>query len=313
MSNLNLSLMKKILLIVSLLSSFFSIANAQSLYTSSTNVASGGTITVTGVAESSFNRITNVSFSNSIDIGTVSGGSGGAVTAVLSDIVLFNAATSVATSFKLKFSTTHTTDVNVLVSVTLTIYNSQTNKTTTVPTNIGTITVKPATVTTYYNTARSQVFNKNNCGSGYVGSAVTYSVPANKYSSTTSQADANNKAQNEINANGQTYANTNGSCNIDLSNWIIWVVYERDTDLLQAQVLWRPEVVNTPTLKFEIWQYGVYIATVATGVPNTGSAALNVVQYLHNTGFFADVQVRIISEADPSIFFLTPPTDWWYR
>ncbi|HEX7845859.1 MAG TPA: DUF5977 domain-containing protein [Chitinophagaceae bacterium] len=64
----------------------------------------------------------------------------------------------------------------------------------------------------YFNTVQSGIFTRNNCGSGYVGTAVTYTVPANTYSSTTSQAAANTIAQNDVTANGQSYANTNGTC-----------------------------------------------------------------------------------------------------
>jgi len=64
----------------------------------------------------------------------------------------------------------------------------------------------------YYNTARSQAFTRNNCPTNYVGSTVTYTVAANTYSSTVSQVDADAKAQNNINANGQSYANTYGTC-----------------------------------------------------------------------------------------------------
>ncbi|WP_423787470.1 DUF5977 domain-containing protein, partial [Klebsiella pneumoniae] len=44
------------------------------------------------------------------------------------------------------------------------------------------------------------------------GSTVTYTVSASTYSSTVSQADANQKAINDVNTNGQIYANTNGTC-----------------------------------------------------------------------------------------------------
>lgn len=64
----------------------------------------------------------------------------------------------------------------------------------------------------FYSVVESQTFNKNNCESGYIGSEVIYAVPANKYSSTVSQADADLQAQNEINANGQNYANATGFC-----------------------------------------------------------------------------------------------------
>ena len=55
-------------------------------------------------------------------------------------------------------------------------------------------------------------FTRNNCAAGLVGSTVTYTVPAERYTSTISQADADQKAVNDVNTNGQSYANTNGTC-----------------------------------------------------------------------------------------------------
>lgn len=65
--------------------------------------------------------------------------------------------------------------------------------------------------TIYYNDELSQSFTKNNCVGCYTGSQVTYTVAAGLYSATTLSA-ANQLAQNDINANGQAYANANGSC-----------------------------------------------------------------------------------------------------
>jgi hypothetical protein len=81
----------------------------------------------------------------------------------------------------------------------------------------------PATPLQYFNEVQSQAFTRNNCGSCAVGSQVTYTVPANTYSSTVSVAAANQLALNDIAANGQNYANTNGTCtangvNITYSN-----------------------------------------------------------------------------------------------
>ena len=64
----------------------------------------------------------------------------------------------------------------------------------------------------YYNVAYSNVFFKNDCSAGYTGSTVTYTVPANTYSSTTSQAEADMQAITTVKYNGQAYANANGSC-----------------------------------------------------------------------------------------------------
>ena len=65
----------------------------------------------------------------------------------------------------------------------------------------------------YYNALQSQNFTKS-CPTGYAGSSVPYSVPVGKYSSTVSQAAADQQAINEINANGQNNANTNGVCTV---------------------------------------------------------------------------------------------------
>ncbi|WP_099711010.1 S-layer family protein [Flavobacterium sp. 9] len=65
---------------------------------------------------------------------------------------------------------------------------------------------------TFSSIVKSGSFTKNNCPSGGVGSAVVYTVPAGQYTSTTSQAAADALAQTDVTNNGQTYANTNGTC-----------------------------------------------------------------------------------------------------
>jgi YD repeat-containing protein len=64
----------------------------------------------------------------------------------------------------------------------------------------------------WYNVEKSGQFTKDDCGYGYTGSTETYTVPAHTYSSTTSQAAADQLAQNDVDANGQSYANSVGSC-----------------------------------------------------------------------------------------------------
>ncbi|MFN0290106.1 DUF5977 domain-containing protein [Pedobacter helvus] len=66
--------------------------------------------------------------------------------------------------------------------------------------------------TLYQNTLQSQLFTRNNCGTGYAGGEVLYTVAANTYSSTLSQAAADALALADISANGQNYANNNGTC-----------------------------------------------------------------------------------------------------
>jgi YD repeat-containing protein len=64
----------------------------------------------------------------------------------------------------------------------------------------------------YYNDEKSQAFTPNICDPNAIGSSVTYVVWTGKHASLVSKADANQKALDDINANGQTYANEQGTC-----------------------------------------------------------------------------------------------------
>ncbi|WP_347052236.1 DUF5977 domain-containing protein [Flavobacterium olei] len=65
---------------------------------------------------------------------------------------------------------------------------------------------------TYYSASQNGSFTKNNCASGGFGSSVSYTQPAGFMTSTSSQADADALGLYFFNANGQSYANTNGYC-----------------------------------------------------------------------------------------------------
>ncbi|OQP46234.1 hypothetical protein A4H97_31215 [Niastella yeongjuensis] len=73
-------------------------------------------------------------------------------------------------------------------------------------------------VITRYSVAKSGTFTKNNCIDGGVGSSVTYTVPDGKYTSYTQQI-ADQLAQNDLDANGQNYANNNGYCTWYNKQW----------------------------------------------------------------------------------------------
>jgi hypothetical protein len=62
------------------------------------------------------------------------------------------------------------------------------------------------------NTYQLKHFTKNDCATGGLGDNVSYEVIAGKYTSTISQADADKKALDEVNANGQANANAKGGC-----------------------------------------------------------------------------------------------------
>lgn len=72
----------------------------------------------------------------------------------------------------------------------------------------------------WYNVEKSKVFYKNDCGDGFIGAPYTYTVEAGKYTSDVSQEDADKKALDDIEKNGQEQANLNGEC-IEDPNYFI--------------------------------------------------------------------------------------------
>lgn len=64
----------------------------------------------------------------------------------------------------------------------------------------------------WYNVEKSKVFYKNDCEDGFIGAPYTYTVGAGKYTSGVSQEDADQKALDDIDKNGQGQANLNGEC-----------------------------------------------------------------------------------------------------
>lgn len=72
----------------------------------------------------------------------------------------------------------------------------------------------------WYNVEKSKVFYKNGCEDGFIGAPYTYTVEAGKYTSDVSQEDADKKALDDIEKNGQEQANLNGEC-IEDPNYFI--------------------------------------------------------------------------------------------
>ncbi|OQP46232.1 hypothetical protein A4H97_31205 [Niastella yeongjuensis] len=114
-----------------------------------------------------------------------------------------------------------------------------------------------ACVIASYNVAKSQPFIKNNCVEGGFGSSVTYSVPANKYAAYSLDA-ANQLAQNEIDANGQNYANANGYCT--------WYNDEMSADFTRNDC--------QPGFTGETYSYIVYANTYSSTISKTAVTQL---------------------------------------
>jgi YD repeat-containing protein len=76
-----------------------------------------------------------------------------------------------------------------------------------------TIDCSSASSVVYYNAEKSGFFTKNNCGTNTTPSeGMLYKIEAGKYTSITSQADADAQALTDLNTNGQNYINSHSSC-----------------------------------------------------------------------------------------------------
>lgn len=78
----------------------------------------------------------------------------------------------------------------------------------------------PPEVEMFYNVELTVPFEKE-CSAGG-GSTVNYVVPALKYSSPFSQEDADQQAQDDIDANGQNYANEHGTCPVTVNYSVVF-------------------------------------------------------------------------------------------
>lgn len=89
--------------------------------------------------------------------------------------------------------------------------------------------VNSSCIPIYYNTAQSATDSTQSCQEGYAGGYVTYTVPANTYSSYISVADADSQAMEEVVANAQAYANDSLTRSCTFSTASDWQWTEADS------------------------------------------------------------------------------------
>lgn len=112
----------------------------------------------------------------------------------------------------------------------------------------------------YYNTEISRTYTKNNCPNDYYspgGTNVVYTVEANKYSTTVSQAAADAMAAADTAANGQTYANANGVClwrlNVEIESW------GYDGQIIFEKTLYDPDPLVFDVTTGPSWEQDVVV------------------------------------------------------
>lgn len=77
-----------------------------------------------------------------------------------------------------------------------------------------------------------------------------------------------------------------------------------------CNIEWDVSKANTPTVTFEVYQNGVFKGVFASSTPNDGAERMDWTNYADITGHtYSNIQLKIISDADPSLFYMTPKFD----
>lgn len=101
-------------------------------------------------------------------------------------------------------------------------------------------------------------------------------------------------------------------------NWITWVDYSTKYDDADWSTLirWDKNKVSTPTVSLEVYQFGLKKATIASNISNDGEETIDWTPFVergwnsthtsYSQSFFLDIQIKIISDANPSISYIYP-------
>jgi hypothetical protein len=123
----------------------------------------------------------------------------------------------------------------------------------------------------YKNKFTSALFTRN-CPSGQTGSSVTYMIPSGKYQSIISQADADQQATNDLQANGQHYADSVGTCTTVQTQAFITV-----TNAFEGS--------SIPKSTVEFLQNGTVISSVSFPLTNGGNNSINLTPGVYQLRF----------------------------
>ncbi|NML22434.1 hypothetical protein HHL16_16235 [Pseudoflavitalea sp. G-6-1-2] len=122
----------------------------------------------------------------------------------------------------------------------------------------------------YKNAAISANFTKGDCPGGVPGSVVSYLVPAGKHISIISQADADQKATADLQANGQHYADSIGTCT---------------PQPIQITLINEFTTSTIPSSTVELLQNGSVMYTQAFPASNNSSVSFSVLPGVYQLRF----------------------------
>jgi hypothetical protein len=143
--------------------------------------------------------------------------------------------------------------------------------------------------TIYWNTEWSDYFWKTGCDAAHTPDLVKYTVPAHTYYSYTNQAEADQQAYNDAIANGQAYANSHGTCQLNTTTHdVFYRVYHK----LGAYP------VSYSTMTYTIYVNGVSVLT------GTGDFWNDITGHL--TVYNGDViYITLVNSSGPTYYLRT--------
>lgn len=115
----------------------------------------------------------------------------------------------------------------------------------------------------FFNDQRQATLARVDCMDGLTPGNATYTVPANTYYSYISKADANQKADTDLDANKQLYANINGSCNT------IYYSDDHSNVYYSNQCIWP----QNPTPIYVSVPFGMFTSTLSKQDANNQALA----------------------------------------
>jgi hypothetical protein len=218
--------MKKLLFLCSMLVCCLSAFSQISFTVSATTITSGQEVTITSTGENHSIAIGNKYITN-VDYFSVVSANPSTIGQSISLTSVSYSTSSSPTIIKVKPKNTSSGPATVTYKFSVDTYDNWALHTIPPFDYQFTLTVNPAP-SIFYNVAKSGVYYKQSCAAGTQAQPYTYTVPANTYSSTISQADADSKAQLDVNNNGQTKANQLGVCAIVYSSAAITGTFSRN-------------------------------------------------------------------------------------
>lgn len=77
----------------------------------------------------------------------------------------------------------------------------------------------------------------------------------------------------------------------------------------QIALQWNQNLVNSPTVSIEVYQYGQLKSVIASNIPNNGQYNFPIAQFLNESSspkYYKEAQIKLVAGNNPNIYDFTP-------